>query len=116
MKTLGQTTKKSNAIAKQKMALQVKANSTLEKLNFLIELVYNSKMGAKKQRIQNQFLQKFGEELPNKNFYRYVERVSFLQVEKSWVSINTTYMEDADQYVSEFLPETFYSVHPRMVA
>ncbi len=99
-----------------KLALEVKSVTTMEKLNFLIELVYRTKRGCNKQFIQNQFFQKFGKDLNNRTFYRYIRRVSFLSVQKSWVSIKLDKMEDADQYVCEFIPETFYRIHPVMVA
>ena len=101
---------------KMKLALEVKSVTTLEKLNFLIELVYNTKRGCNKQFVQNQFEKNFGKELPNRNFYRYFKRVSFLSVEKSWVYIHPSHQEEADQYVCEYLPELFYRIHPRYAA
>jgi hypothetical protein len=114
MEIFQQSTQKSESM---KSTLGVKATNTLHRLNYLIELVYNSKkMGSSKHFIQNQFLKKFGKELSNKNFYRYVERIEFLSVNNSWVHIEEHNMDKVDTYVSEFLPETFYQVHPRLAA
>jgi hypothetical protein len=116
MRALETTAQKTKFIEGQKKALQVKANNTLNRLNYLIELVYTSNKGCRKPYVQNKFEKQFGKALSNKNFYRYIERISFLSVENSWVHIQPSDMEKANQYVSEFLPEIFYQMHPRSAA
>jgi hypothetical protein len=113
MEIFQQTTQKSKSM---KSTLGVKATNTLNRLNYLIELVYTSNKGCRKPYVQNKFEKQFGKALSNKNFYRYIERISFLSVENSWVHIQPSDMEKANQYVSEFLPEIFYQMHPRSAA
>ncbi len=113
MEIFQQSSQKSESM---KSALGVKATNTLNRLNYLIELVYSTKKGCRKQYIQNKFEKQYGKVLSNKNFYRYLKRISFLSVENSWVHIQPSEMEKANQYVSEFLPETYYQVHPRLAA
>ena len=113
MEIFQQTTQKSKTM---KSTLGVKATNTLNRLNYLIELVYTSNKGCRKPYVQNKFEKQFGKALSNKNFYRYIERISFLSVENSWVHIQPSDMEKADQYVCEYLPEIFYQVHSRSVA
>ena len=113
MEIFQQTTHKNEMM---KSTLGVTANSTMDRLNFLIKLVYETKSGCSKHYVQNQFEKNFGKKLSNRSFYRYAKRVRFFNVEYSWISFDTEHIDHVDQYVCEYLPEVFYKIHPQMVA